>query len=118
MKYGKAAAAAALVLVCNVAGASAQNYGGAPSNFQSEAIEYFETRLVDPRGAQIRFQGRPYRVTADLRGVNDAPCWAVDITAKVRRRESGWTGYQRYTVIFYQGRAVALASDVRDVTKA
>ena len=119
MKAGKLAAAlAGFAMVCSVAGARAQDFGAAPANYQTDVKSYFVSRVAEPQGMRMKFSGRPYRVYADLRSIDDAPCWAVDFYASVKIENSGRsTRYQRYTVIFYQGRPVALKTDLPEVSR-
>ena len=76
-----------------------------------------EKRLSDPRAAKVQLDSDPYKVMVDLRAEEDIPAWAVDIRVKSRLPNGSWSNFQPYTVLFQNGEAVALKSDVADVTR-
>lgn len=74
------------------------------------AKTYLKSRMEDPDRADFRQESAPYRVQARLGG-KTRDCWAMDV--HVRTSLSGpQRGVDTYTVLFYEGRAVALARDI------
>lgn len=82
-----------------------------------ESVSYFMSdRLHDSRSARVSLDGTPYRVMVDLRGGRQVSAWAQDVHIKSRLPSGSWSNYQPYTVIFKNGRAIALESEVRGIT--
>ena len=88
-----------------------------PDDYPVLAAEYVQSRLADARGAKVQVVSEPYRVIADLEGYEGLPGWGVDIRLKSRMPSGATGGYVRYTVIFVEGRAVALDEDLSDLTR-
>ena len=85
---------------------------GIPVRYDAKAENYIESRLSETRGATIRQASQPYLVKARLNGVREeVECWAVDYDVRADLGRS--RGASTYTVLFYNGRAVALSSDLR-----
>jgi len=91
-------------------------FGLTPAACEESVAYFLEDRLFDSRAARIELNGDPYKVTVDLRGGNEVDAWAQDVRVKSRLPSGSWSNYQPYTVIFQNGQAVALESDVADVT--
>lgn len=87
-----------------------------PVAYQQAAEDYMSERLTDPRSARYNLAGDPYKVQVDMRS-GEAEAWAVDILVKSRLPNGSWSNYQRYTVIFQDGTAVALKSDLAKVVR-
>lgn len=107
--------AAAVVLS---SGAMAANFGASPADYRASAVAYIDMRLTDSRNAHIQFVSEPYRVVVDVAGRKNLPCWAVDVRVKARTPSGGTGRYLPYTVIFYEGRAIAFEQDVRHLARA
>lgn len=82
-----------------------------PASYDAKAENYIESRLSETRGASIRQASQPYLVKARLDGSKEYECWAVDYDVRADLGRSRGAG--TYTVLFYNGRAVALSSDLR-----
>lgn len=87
-----------------------------PDNYPVLAADYIESRLDDARGAKVQVISEPYRVIADIKGYEGLPGWGVDVRVKSRLPSGGY-GVVPYTVIFVDGRAVALDDDASDLTR-
>ena len=108
-----ALAAAAVSLAMPAAGAlaeTAQTVSAERAAYETKATDYIASRLVDARGATFRQVGTPYEVTAQLNNGRNYDCVAVDMM--VRSDLSRTRGTSTYTVLFLNGRAVALESDL------
>ncbi|WP_306253148.1 hypothetical protein [Parvularcula sp. IMCC14364] len=92
--------------------ASALEGARAPGNISNKAEQYISTRLADDRGARYRVSSKPYQVKAELRRGQSYDCWALDVRVRSDLGAAG-RGADRYTVIFHNGRAVALKRDLR-----
>ena len=93
-----------------------ENFGLSPEAC-IESVSYFMSgRLYDSRSARINLNGNPYRVTVDMRGGGRTTAWAQNVRIKSRLPSGSWSNYQPYTVIFKDGRAIALESEVRRMT--
>ena len=88
-----------------------------PVSYEQNAENYLNSRISDSRTARFKFSGKPYRVKADIQGHKDLDCWALDVKVKTRLPNNSWSRYMDYTVIFYEGRPVALESDVSKVSE-
>lgn len=114
MKKMLSALAAALAVTTT---ALALDFGPAPSDYQASAEAYVASRLDDAQGVRLQFLGDPYQVYADVAGYEDLPCWAVDVRIRAKL-PNGTTGrYAPYTVLFLEGRAIALDEDARRLTR-
>ncbi|MEO1150164.1 MAG: hypothetical protein AAFW83_04155 [Pseudomonadota bacterium] len=100
------------------ADALARDFGPMPVNYEEGAETYIESRLSNARGARVEVLSSPYQVYSTLAGYEGLPCWAVDVRVKARQRSGGYGSYQRYTVLFHNGEAIALKSDARRVVRA
>ncbi len=81
-----------------------------------ETIAYFlEDRLYNSNSARIQLDSDPYRVMVELTS-GQVEAWAIDAAVKSRLPNGSWSNYQRITVIFQDGVAVALKSDVQNLT--
>lgn len=106
--------AGALAAALMWTGAQAADFGQAPSRYQTDALDYIASRMVDDRGARFRFEGQPYRVMVNMGTTGEMAAWAVDVQVR-SRLERGRTGAARYTVVFVKGTPVALESDIGGV---
>ena len=91
-------------------------FGLSPAACEESVAYFMEDRLYDSRSARIELDGDPYKVSVDLRGGQKVDAWAQDVLVKSRLPSGSWSNYQPYTVIFQNGQAVALESDVSDMT--
>ncbi|MEO0319503.1 MAG: hypothetical protein AAF199_01245 [Pseudomonadota bacterium] len=98
--------------------ALARDFGPMPVNYEESAESYIESRLSNARGARVQVLSAPYQVYSTLAGYDGLPCWAVDVRVRARLASGGYGSYQRYTVLFHDGEAIALKSDARKVTRA
>ena len=110
-----AALAAAFIFGSAPLATAADSYNVAPISYQKAAEDYMSQRLSDPRSARYNVRGEPYEVRVNLRGGQNVAAWAVDIMVKSRLPNGSWSNYQPYTVIFQNGAAVALKSDLAKV---
>lgn len=97
--------------------ATASSFGPIPVNYESEAAAYVAERMGDPRGAKYEAVSEPYQVFADVSGYEGLPCWAVDLRVK-SRLPSGGVGMEILTVVFLEGRAIALKDDAQRLVRA
>lgn len=97
--------------------ASEDSFGLSPEACEESVTHLMNDRLFDPRSARVRLDGEPYAVTVEMRGKSNVAAWAVDVRVKSRLPSGSWSGYMPYTVIFQDGVAVALESDVQRVTR-
>ena len=97
--------------------AGSDSFGLSPAACEDAVARYMDNRLSDPRSARIRVTGDPYKVMVSTRGRSDISAWAVDVLVKSRLPTGSWSGYQPYTVIFKNGRVIALERDLRDVVR-
>ena len=86
-------------------------HGAAPSNFETSAWNYMKSRLTDTRGAEYTLTRSPYPVMAELNRGKSYACWAVDMRVKSKMGRTTTT-HGTYTVLFYNGRPVALEEDL------
>ena len=86
--------------------------------YEQAAEAYIETRLSNPRGARIQIVGQPYPVIAQGQGLSGVACLALDMRVKARLPSGGYGSTQTYTVLFQDGVAVALKSDLKTVVRA
>ena len=107
-----AAAIALSASVCTTS-AIASDFGPAPANFESAAEAYVTKRLSDPFAAQMRAVSDPYQVLVDLVGHDDLPCWAVDMRVKARLPAGDMSRAVPVTVLFYNGKPIALKEDAQ-----
>jgi len=117
MKIKQALAGIAVAFALG-AGAVAADFGPAPADYETVAIDYFGERLTDPRSARYDFTSEPYQVFADIKGYEGIPCWAVDVRVKSRMPNGDLGGYVPYTVLFLDGEAIALEIDVVRMVRA
>ncbi|MEM8936128.1 MAG: hypothetical protein AAGC77_06950 [Pseudomonadota bacterium] len=96
------------------AAAYAGDAGPQPIGYEEEVKAYFAERLENPQGARYEFTGAPYPVQVDLGGYDNLECWAIDVRVRARIGAGTAGGFIPYTVVFYEGRPVALRIDVRD----
>ena len=92
-------------------------HGPMPVNYEQTAETYIADRLSNARGARIEVLSEPYQVYSSISGYEGLPCWAVDVRVKSRLPSGSYGSYQRYTVLFLDGEAIALESDARKVTR-
>lgn len=118
-KFAFAAVAAAGLLFGVGAAVSAQTsgFGPMPVDYEQSASSYIEARLTNARGARIDVVSEPYQVYSSLSGYEGLACWAVDLRVKARLPSGSYGSYQRYTVLFLDGDAIALKGDARKVTR-
>lgn len=100
------------------AGVFAADFGNCPPDYQTIAATYIGERLANPHNARIEFVGDPYPVIADVSGYEGLPCWAVDVRVKARLPNGRVGGYVPYTVILYDGKAIAFKEDATRLVKA
>jgi len=93
------------------------DFGLSPSACKAVVADYMDTRLIDPRSARVQLNGDPYQVLVNMRTGGVIEAWAVDVRVKSRLPSGSWSNYQPYTVIFQEGRAVALEDDVARLTR-
>lgn len=117
-KTGLIGAAAALTLAASAIAQDLAAFGESPAAYQEEVEAYFAERLEDPRSARFQYVGEPYPVFADVSGYEGLPCWAVDVRVKSRLPGGGFGGYVPYTVILFDGEAVALEEDAQRLVRA
>ncbi|MEM9495240.1 MAG: hypothetical protein AAGA09_04500 [Pseudomonadota bacterium] len=119
MRKTLAAAAFGLgaLIAAPVASADDAIFELAPGACEDAIAIYMSERLTDPRAARYRMTSDPYRVLVNMRGDREVSAWAVDVRVKSRLPSGSWSGYQPYTVIFQNGQAVALESDLPDVVR-
>ncbi|MEM9170510.1 MAG: hypothetical protein AAGC56_12760 [Pseudomonadota bacterium] len=104
--------AAAAVSAASVPAVASGGHGSAPANYENDSARYLLSRMRSSRGARVEVLSQPYRVKVDVRGRRDVAAWAVD--ARVRAPGNGAsTRVQRFTVVFVNGRPIALRRDVR-----
>jgi hypothetical protein len=108
-----AAAGVAFLFGSSFAGAIAP----CPDDYPVRAVDYIEARLDDARGAKVQVVSEPYRIIADIEGYEGLPGWGVDVRVKSRLPSGAFGGYVPYTVIFVDGRAVALDDDASGLTR-
>lgn len=83
----------------------------------AESVSYFMVdRLYDSRSARVSLTGEPYRVMVDLRDGQQVTAWAQNVHIKSRLPSGSWSNQQPFTVIFKNGQAIALESEVRGMT--
>lgn len=104
---------AALAVLCS--SALAASFGSVPVNYKSDVQSYVTDRLAVPQAARFQFRGDPYQVFASIGGYDNVPCWAVDVRVRARLADGSQGGFIAYTVLFLDGKAVALEEDVRRV---
>ena len=97
--------------------AIAQDFGAAPADYEYAVHDYVEARLVDSRGAQVQFQGRPYPVIATFRRGQAFAAWAVDVRIRANINGGRRGGFVPHTVILIDGEAVAFEDDIYDVER-
>ncbi len=114
--FVKAAIASALMIATAPLAFAGGSFELSPVAYKQAAEDYMSGRLSDPRSARYNLAGDPYRVQINMRG-SDVEAWAVDIRVKSRLPNGSWSNYQRYTVIFRGGNAVALKSDFANVIR-
>lgn len=83
----------------------------APVDYADDAKLYLTSRMEEDANPSFRLEGEPYRVRARLNGA-ERDCWAVDIYTRASLG-AGRRSADTYTVLFYDGEPVALASDLR-----
>lgn len=105
-------AAAACLIAMPAMGAFAGDFSVQPASYETKAVNYIESRLSDSVGATVRQVSQPYQVMAKLKGNKDYECWAVDYNVRADLGRSS-RGAGTYTVLFYNGKPVALSSDLR-----
>ncbi|NHK26569.1 hypothetical protein FF098_001450 [Parvularcula flava] len=105
-------AAAACLIAMPAMSAFAGDFSAQPASYDSKAVNYIESRLSDSVGATVRQASQPYQVVAKLKGNKEYNCWAVDYDVRADLGRSS-RGAGTYTVLFYNGKAVALTSDLR-----
>ena len=117
MRKFLAAAAFAATAAFSAAPATAQydSFGLSPEACIDSVAYFLEDRLYDSRAARIELDSAPYRVMVEFRGGYETQAWAVDVLVKSRLPTGSWSNYQPYTVIFRDGEAIALESDVWDM---
>ncbi len=103
--------------IAPVVGANDAGFDLSPSACKEVVSDFMDTRLTDSRSARVQLDSDPYKVMVDMRSADDIPAWAVDILVKSRLPSGSWSNYQPYTVIFQDGKAVALESEVVGVTR-
>lgn len=91
-------------------------FGLSPEKCHETISTYLQERLWDPRAARVRLDGEPYAVEVQMRG-DEATAWAQDVYLKSRLPSGSWSNYQPYTIIFQNGVAVALGSDLSKVER-
>jgi hypothetical protein len=111
MAIKRTGAALAAGIALYVSAAQAGDIAACPDDYSEQAVAYVESRLTDARGARIEIVSEPYRVAADVNGYSDVPGWGVDVRVKSRLPTGSFGGYVAYTVIFVDGRPVALGDD-------
>ncbi|MEM9015145.1 MAG: hypothetical protein AAGB02_08570 [Pseudomonadota bacterium] len=93
-------------------------FGLSPAACEDAVVHYLSQRVVDPRGINVALSGEPYAVTIKLRGGREVSGWAVRVRAKHRGHDGRYGAFKRYTVLFKNGRAIALKRDVDNVKRA
>lgn len=88
-----------------------------PDDYGYQATSYVEGRLTDARGARVQIVSEPYRIATDVNGYSGVEGWGVDIKVKSRLPTGQYGGYVAYTVIFIDGRPVALGEDTDELAR-
>lgn len=109
------AAAAGLASLVSVS--LAGDIAPCPEDYDVQAASYIETRMDDARGARVKVVSEPYRVAADVGGYSGLEGWGVDVKARSRLPDGQYGGYVDYTVIFVDGRPVAICEDASELTR-
>lgn len=109
--FAPLAAALALSMSVVATTASAADIGPQPADFESAATAYIESRLDNPRMAEIRTVSEPYAVTVSHRG-RELACWAVDMRVKADLPGGGFSRFAAVTVLFHDGQPFATRDDV------
>lgn len=117
MKTIKTALIAASMFSVLTGAALAGDFGAMPANYESAAQAYVSSRLADPHGARMKVVKGPYKAIAKFAGRGEQEVWAVDVRVRSRLPSGQVAGSAPYTIIFVNGRAVALKSDLRDLDK-
>ena len=114
--FAPLAAALALSLSALVTPALAGDAGPQPANYESAATAYVESRLDNPRMAEIQTIGAPYAVLISHRG-RELACWAVDMRVKADLPGGGFSRFAPVTVLFHDGQPFATRDDVSRFTR-
>lgn len=117
MKLGKSVLLFAVGAAALFAVSQASDIAPCPDDYQVQAANYVESRLVDARGSRIQIVSTPYRVSTDVAGHEGVEGWGVDIKVRSRLPSGSYGGYVPYTVIFVNGQAVALCEDADELMR-
>ncbi len=104
----------AVAAACFAVSAQAED-SAPPTNYQEKAVDYIESRSENAHSVRVAFQGQPYPIKADIGRHNNVDAWAVDVRVRYQM-DRGATGRQHYTVVFVDGRPVALDQDEVKIT--
>jgi hypothetical protein len=81
-------------------------YGEYPKNYQEIVTKWLETKLADPKSAQIEWTSAPK--PADLPGPNEKRLYGylVEFTVSARNRFGAYTGKQKHGALIRDGSVV------------
>ncbi len=111
MKLAKSVLSFAIGAAALIAVSQASDIAPCPDDYGAQAANYVEGRLLDSRGARVQILSEPYRVSADVAGVDGVQGWGVDVKVRSRLPSGEYGGYVPYTVIFVNGQPVAICED-------
>ena len=81
-------------------------YGEYPKNYQEIVMKWLETKLVDPKSAQIEWSGPPK--ASEMPGPNGTRLrgYLVDFKISARNRFGAFTGKQRHGALIRDGNVI------------
>jgi len=114
--------AAAALSACAATGPHMEPYwsqtadlAAAPGDYRAAALAYLQENFSQAEGAQLRGAGAPYRAQARINGLPWAG-WAADVTVRAKMPNGRYSAFRPYTVLYQDGRAVALSQDATEFT--
>jgi hypothetical protein len=106
-RFGTALGMIVLLSGCFARPDPGAHYGELPSDYQTQAVAYFQDVLKDPDSAKYQF-GTPRRAYGNnglVYGGNVAfTGWAVPVAINAKNSFGGYTGFEPFLVIFVDGR--------------
>lgn len=87
-------------------GADPAVYGAFPKNYQEIVLKWLETKLVDPKSAQIEWTSAPK--PAELPGPNGKRLrgYLVEFKVSARNRFGAYTGKQKHGALIRDGNVI------------
>ncbi len=117
MNPAKSLFAAAFGAAALFAASQAADIAPCPDDYGLQAAGFVETRMEDARGSRVQVVSEPYRVAAEISGLNGVEGWGVDVKVRSRLPDGRYGGYVPYTVIFVDGAPVALCADASELQR-